>query len=248
MRGAQRAVMRPLLARAKKLIAVSRFEVDFFSGSLNIPHSRFAMIRNGAAMALPSTPVPIDPGSPVIASVGRLERFKGHHRLIEALPYLLELVPGARVRIIGAGPYEAELRRMAAESTHSDRIQVGSIDPTDREGMSRALAGASLVTLLSEYEANPVAVMEALALGRRVLVARTSGMTELADDGLANGIDINATNQELAAAIAAQLQMPEPAELKLPTWDDCAAQLIEVYREVLAAGRNGAGGRSGRAS
>ena len=234
MRGAQRGFMRPLLARAKKLIAVSRFEVDFFSSSLGIPRSRFAMIRNGAAMEPPSVPVRIDPSAPVIASVGRLERFKGHHRLIEALPSLLERVPGARVRIIGAGPYDAELRRMAAESPHSDRIEVGSIDPSDRGGMSRALAGASLVTLLSEYEANPVAVMEALALGRRVLVARTSGMTELAEDGLANGIDINASNEELAAVIAEQLQSPEPAELKLPTWDDCAAQLIDVYREVLA--------------
>ncbi len=238
MRGAQRAFMRPLLAHARKLIAVSRFEVDFFSQSLNIPRSRFAMIRNGAAMAMPSVPVPIDPDSPVIASVGRLERFKGHHRLIEALPALLERVSGARVRILGAGPYDAELRRMAAESPHGERIEVGSIDPTDRDGMSRALAGASLVTLLSEYEANPVAVMEALALGRRVLVAKTSGMTELVEDGLANGIDIDASNDELAAVIAAQLQAPEPAELKLPTWDDCAAQLIDVYREVLA-GRRG---------
>ncbi|MFN8528578.1 MAG: hypothetical protein U0670_08200 [Anaerolineae bacterium] len=40
--------------------------------------------------------------------------------------------------------------------------------------MSRLLARASLVVLFSEYEAHPVAVMEALSLRRPVLVADTS--------------------------------------------------------------------------
>ena len=234
LRGVQRSFVRPLLARSRKLIAVSRFEADFFSRELRLSPKRFVTIRNGAAMEPPSLPVAVDPDKPVILSVGRLERFKGHHRLIEALPELLRLVPGARVRIIGAGPYETELRRMAAASPAADRIEIGSIDPSARDEMSRAIAGASLVTLLSEYEANPVAVMEALALGRRVLVAETSGMTELADEGLASGIPITATTSEIAQAIADQLAAPEPAELRLPTWDDCAAQLIDVYREVLA--------------
>ena len=47
-------------------------------------------------------------------------------------------------------------------------------------------------------------------------------------------ISINATAEEIATAIAEQLQTPEPAELKLPTWDDCATQLADVYRMVLA--------------
>jgi hypothetical protein len=41
---------------------------------------------------------------------------------------------------------------------------------TDRMGMATVLARAALVVLLSDYEAHPVAVMEALTLGRRVLV------------------------------------------------------------------------------
>ena len=41
---------------------------------------------------------------------------------------------------------------------------------------------------MSDYEANPVAVMEALALGRKVVVADTSGLSELAAEGLATAV------------------------------------------------------------
>jgi glycosyltransferase involved in cell wall biosynthesis len=234
LRGIQRSAVRPLLARARKLIAVSQFEAEFFSRELHIPTGRFATIANGADMPVPG-PVHIDEAEPLIVSAGRLEQYKGHHRLIEALPLLLRVVPGARLRIIGAGQYEAELRRLAGESSAADRIEIGSIDPVDRSGMATALASASLVALLSEYEANPVAVMEALSLGRRVLVADTSGLSELATRGLARAIPLSATAEQVAQAIAEHLRTPEPGQLRLPTWDDCAASLIEVYREVLAA-------------
>lgn len=233
LRGPQRSLMRPLLARARKLIAVSQFEAEFFSRELRISPKRFVTIANGADMPVAEA-VQIDEARPLIVSAGRLERYKGHHRLIEALPFLLRDVPGARLRIIGAGLYETELRRMASESVAADRIEIGSIDPVNRQEMANALASASLVVLLSEYEANPVAVMEALALGRRVLVADTSGLSELAPRGLARAIPLDARPEQIAQAIAEQLRTREPGQLSLPTWDDCAASLMDVYREVLA--------------
>ena len=46
-------------------------------------------------------------------SSGRLERYKGHHRAIEALPLLRSTHPDAHLVILGGGPYEAELRALA---------------------------------------------------------------------------------------------------------------------------------------
>jgi glycosyltransferase involved in cell wall biosynthesis len=99
--------------------------------------------------------------------------------------------------------------------------------------MATLLASASLVTLLSEFEANPVAVMEALALGRRVLVADTSGLSELARRGLARAIPLESSPNETARAIVEQLRSPEPAPFDLPSWDRCASALIDVYRTAL---------------
>ncbi len=234
MRGPQRRILRPLLKRARRLVAVSDYEARFFSEQLAIPPSRFVTIQNGAAMQEPAPGVHADDAHPLILSVGRLEKYKGHHRLIKALPLVLRSLPEARLKIVGVGQYEAELRRLAEASEARDRIEIGSIAPSDRQGMANTIASASLVVLLSEYEANPVAVMEALALNRRVLVADTSGLSELATAGLARAIPYESSIAEVAQAIVEQLATPAPIDLDLPTWDESAARLIDVYREVLA--------------
>src|SRR5206468_1420513 len=95
---------------------------------------------------------------------------------------------------------------------------------------------ARLVVLLSEGESHPVAVMEALAMRRPVLVANTSGLSELADRGLVRAIPLRSRPEEVAAAIQRELRDPlVPPALDLPTWDDCAAKLLRVYEDV--AGR-----------
>ena len=234
LRVAQQATLRPLLARAERLIAVSQFEAELFQQRLRLPHERFVVIPNGASLPQPGTTSGPDPARPLIASVGRLERYKGHHRVIAALPGVLEVCPGARLRVVGSGPYEADLRRLAESLGIADRVEIGPIPPTDRQGMATLLAEASLVTLLSDYEAHPIAALEALGLGRPVLVTRTSGLSELADRGLAKAVPLESPPSIVSAAIIDQLRAPlMPARVELPTWDDCAAELLTLYRTVV---------------
>jgi glycosyltransferase involved in cell wall biosynthesis len=234
LRSIQDLAMRPLLARARRLIAVSDFEADSFSRRLRLPPTRFMTIPNGTEMVLPAG-VSLESDDPsLILSVGRLERYKGHHRVIGALPHVIKLIPEARLRIVGAGPYESELVRFAREHGVADRVEIGSIPPTDRAGMATLLARAALVVLLSEYEAHPVAVAEALALRRRVLVADTSGLSELAKRNLARAIPLNSSPEETAQAVVEQLRSPAPPQFDLPTWDECAGELGQIYRSVLA--------------
>ncbi|MGO9332876.1 MAG: glycosyltransferase [Acidimicrobiales bacterium] len=47
-------------------------------------------------------------GSPLVCSVARLERYKGHDRLIAAMPALLELAPDAHLAVIGRGGLEPQ--------------------------------------------------------------------------------------------------------------------------------------------
>jgi glycosyltransferase involved in cell wall biosynthesis len=235
LRSIQLRVLRPLLARARKLIAVSEFEAERFPGLLGISRSRFVTIPNGAAIQLPEGRSLPDEDPYLIISVGRLERYKGHHLVIAALPSVIAELPEASLRIVGTGPYEAELLAMAQAAGVSDRVTIGSVDPTDRLGMAELLASAGLVTLLSEYEANPVAIMEALSLNRRVLVAGTSGLNELARRGLAQSVPLDIAPELLGKRIVDQLRSPAPTGFDLPSWDACADRLAAVYREVLRA-------------
>ncbi|MER8581208.1 glycosyltransferase [Mesorhizobium sp. M1423] len=97
-------------------------------------------------------------------------------------------------------------------------------------------ARCALFVLLSEYEAHPVAVMEALSLRRPVLVSDTSGLRELAANGLCRAIPCNAGPGELAAATAEELEAHrEVPDLALPDWDACARALSDVYCDVLSS-------------
>jgi glycosyltransferase involved in cell wall biosynthesis len=114
-----------------------------------------------------------------------------------------------------------------------EHVEIASVPPSNREGMAELFSRASLVTLFSEYEAHPVAVMEALSLKRPVLVADTSGLSELARKGLVCAVPPDASSDDLAAAILQQLASPLiPTDIALPTWDDCAAQLLAIYQRV----------------
>ncbi len=248
LRGAQWRAQRPLLGRAARLIGVSRFEVATFRDGLRLPAERFAIVRNGAEMPpLPEVLPRREGAGPLIVSIGRLERYKGHHRVIAALPLLREHFPEARLLILGGGPYEGALRQLAADLGVGDWVDIRLIPPAARAELAVTLAGADVMTLLSDYEAHPIAVMEALALGCPVVVADTSGLHELAEDGLVRAVPASCPPAQVAAALIGQVRQPLRPEVALPTWEDCADTLLEIYREAAgAAGLARLGGLPGR--
>jgi glycosyltransferase involved in cell wall biosynthesis len=232
LRGVQWTFVGPLLARAQRWIGVSQYEVDFFRKRLHLPLERCTVIPNGSDLPQLSAPVVVEPG--LIVSVGRLERYKGHQRVIAALPKVREQCSQAHLLILGSGPYAPELRRLATQLGMSEHVEIRSIPPSDRQSMAQTLAQASLVVLLSEAESHPVAVMEALLLGRPVLVADTSGLRELAQRQLVRAIPLKSNPTEVAAAILDELRRPlSRADIQLPTWDDCAAELLTLYQSVI---------------
>jgi len=233
LRPVQWLALRPLLKRAARLIAVSRFERDHFARQLGLSRERFSVIPNGAEISADPAPLEtrqVDPD--LVVSVGRVERYKGHHRLVEALPCLIELRPDARLRIVGDGPDRRNLERRASELGVADRVEIGPIDTGDRSAMLSILSRAGVVALLSEYEAHGIAVMEALSLGRPVVVATTTGLTELAERGWARGIPLQSDPWTIARALIAELDGPPRQLPDLPSWDDTAAELAAVYRQV----------------
>lgn len=235
LRSLQLATIRPLLARADRLIALAPFEVEEYARRLRLPRERFAVIPNGSDLPLTGGVSTVVRERALIASVGRLERYKGHHRVLRALPYVLEQRPEARLRIIGSGPYEAALRELAWTLGVTHEVEIVAIPPGERERMASELARTSVVVSLSEFETQPLAALEALSSGCRLVVADTPGLSSLAHESLARAVRLDAPPIETAAVILEELGRPPVSDPpQLPTWDDCAGSLLDLYDSILA--------------
>ncbi|HEY2237902.1 MAG TPA: glycosyltransferase family 4 protein [Streptosporangiaceae bacterium] len=238
LRTVQWRALGPWLRGAAAVVAVSRSERRLFEDTSRIESARIRVISNGGDL---STPPPPTDGATVphqIVSSGRLERYKGHHRAIEALPLVRRSFPDATLRILGAGPYERALRQRVRTLGLDQAIRIDYIEPGQRGAMAAALGGAGVFAALSDYEGHPVAVMEALTLGVPVVGLRTPGLVDLAEDGLIEGLAADAGPDAVAGALVAALRAPRPGPrvgappVSLPSWDECADALAGLYLEL----------------
>lgn len=235
VRGVQWRAEAPLLRRARRLVAVCDFEIERFSRALGLPRDRFELIRNGAE-ALPTNgpgaPAAVPSGaSPLVLSIGRLERYKGHHRVIAAMPEMRRRAPRAHLVVVGGGPYEPKLLEQVHQLDLSGHVTFATFAPHERAALGSLVVASDVVALLSDYEAHPVTVMEALALGRDVVVADTSGLSELGRAGLATVVELEARPERVAEVIlhAAGESRWSSGPPPISSWDDCAARLALAY-------------------
>jgi len=232
MRTTQWRLAGPLLRNAASLIAVSRFEAAAFTRHARLGDRRVMVIRNGGALPPPHPGTVAVPGR--IVSSGRLVRYKGHQRVIEALPYAMRDIPEAHLLILGRGPYESDLRELGRRLGVSDRVSIKHVAPADRQGMATALAGSSVAAALSDYEAHPVAVMEALSAGRPVVGYDIAGIGELVSAGWVRGVPRGAPAVAVAHELVKAMSSPSLVDhAQLPSWESCADELAHVYLSVL---------------
>ena len=244
-RGTQWRILAPLVRRAAAIVAVSRFEQRVFQEACRVEASRFTVIPNGGNLPAGADRPASVPGR--IVSAGRLERYKGHQRVVEALPIVKQTIPHATLRIYGAGPYEQQLRASIGSLGVAQSAEIQYIAPDNRARIAEALCEAEVFAALSEYEAHPVAVMEALTLGIPTVGLDTAGLADLVSDGLVTGIPKEASPTAVAQVLVAALadggsasaalaEDGRSAPAVLPTWDDAAAALARIYTDVAAAG------------
>jgi glycosyltransferase involved in cell wall biosynthesis len=237
-RGLQMRLLAPLLRRAARLVAIARFEIEKYGALLGVPPERFVFIPNGTDLSFSDGDVVAgEPEVPTLASIGRLERYKGHHRVLEAFPLVLERRPEARLLIVGKGPYEEELRRHVEELGLGDSVEVTSVPAGDPLGMAALLGRVSLVVLMSEFESHPLVALEAAAARRRLLVADAGGLSEIAADGFGRAIPLDSSSEQIAAAALEELEKPPPqSSPNLTSWDECSAALVDLYASILNFG------------
>lgn len=127
-----------------------------------------------------------------IVYTGRLANVqKNIDTVVRALCEAVTQLPDVEAYIYGSGPDSDEVDRIINEYDHPERIHVTGIVPN--AFIREKLPEAHVITLMSDYEGLPVALMEAMAFGVVPVCKRTeSGLPELIIENV-TGLYINDT-------------------------------------------------------
>ena len=164
----------------------------------------------------------LDPDVPVVVCFGRYAHQKGQDVLLAAWPEVARAVPDAVLLLVGGGPDEEELRALAPEGV---RFAPGG----DRTNVVRWLLAADVLAFPSRWETLSLAVLEALELGRAVVVSDCSGMTE----ALAGGPGTMVAREDPQALARALVRFAGDRELAAAT----GAAAATHYRQTHAPAR-----------
>jgi len=242
-------VERWITNRSDRVIACSAYMREQIADIFAVPEDRVAVIPNG-----------IDPGDlphgeeaelvrlrgefaapdeKLVVLIGRLVYEKGFQIALEAMPELIERVPGTRFLVAGSGTHEEELKSQAEELGLMEHgTFLGWIGDDVLHLLYRI---ADVCVVPSIYEPFGLVALEAMASGCPCIVADTGGLREVVPHG-AVGLRFQTRDPEaLGRMVERVLTEPELTERLIAEasehvlrfdWNDVAKRTAEVYAEL----------------
>jgi glycosyltransferase involved in cell wall biosynthesis len=202
------AAARALVVCSDVVVGVSAAETRALVAG-GFPAERTATIVNGTDMTRR-----VEPGTvreefdaeeaELVVSVGRYAEEKDYPTLVDAVAILIEEHPRLRALIVGEGPLGRALQKKIDSAGLGNVVKLTGL----RKDSIDIASAADVFVLSSVSEGLPLALLEAMAQGRAVVVTRAGGTPEVIVDG-ENGILVPAGNPAaLAEAIGRVLDDP----------------------------------------
>lgn len=175
------------------------------------------------------------PDTPILIYIGRLSAEKE----IDRIKPVLESIPGARLALVGDGPYREELEK------HFEGTATNFVGYLAGEELGAAYASADAFIFPSRTETLGLVLLEAMAAGCPVVAADAGGIPDIVTNGV-NGFMFDPTDERGAIA-ATQKLLGMRAERELLRrnarveaerwgWEASTRQLERYYIAVLNSG------------
>ena len=200
-----------LLSYTDRIICVCRSDYDKAIAAGVATVDRTSIVYNGIEIDKFSSPLDrviarkifnLNPTEFVFGNVGRLHEQKGHKFLLQAIASMTNRV---RLVIIGDGEIRNELMTLADRLEISDRVSfLGT-----RNDIHEFLSAIDIFILPSLWEGQPIALLEALAIGKPCIASDVDGIPEIITDRV-NGCLVQPQDVEaLATAMDWAVENPD---------------------------------------
>lgn len=242
-----RALNRATYRKNRRLIAVSDAVAESVAG---YPGPAPIVIPNGVSVSVEpeeAMAARIELGIPddavLIAHVGNIRPHKGHSNLIRAVAGLKQRGDRFHVVSIGGEKYPGDLERIRGEAEAAGVSDV--FHALGRREDALAFVGAAdLMANPSDHEGLPLAILEAMSLGKPVVATAVGGVPSVIRDG-ENGLLVPPADADALAGGIASLISDEGLRARLgkQAAEDAAAkhglgpmikEVESVYMGVLA--------------
>jgi len=176
-------------------------------------------------------------GHDVILHVGRVAAEKNLKLLLGALPKVIKERPGAKLLVVGKGPYLSRAYSLTKKKgLVGDVIFTGFVNDLE---LPKYYAACDAFAIPSKFETQALVVLEAMACGKPVAGANFRAIPEFVMQGRNGFLFDPDDSNECADAIVSCLQegpnlrQGARATAELFSVERCAKRLVKVYKNVL---------------
>ncbi len=186
--------------------------------------------------------------SKVIGYVGTFQPYEGLETLIRAMPRVLTQVANAKLLITGSGSVQADLERVTAQFGLQKRVIFTGRVPHEEVLEIYALADVLVYPRISTRTTRittPLKPVEAMAMGKPVIVSDLAAMRELVRPGETGLLFRPGDSDDLAETIAGLLgdearcgrigRQAREHVLAVRQWDKLVARYLPIYQQAQRA-------------
>lgn len=229
---------RMLFPRCAAVLVVSEELGQLLRKRHKVPERILHILPNGIDVQK-YTPPPDNKRDPLgVVCVASLTTVKNHEGLLRAWRDVVTKHPGAKLTLVGDGPLKSRLEEQArTEGTHETVEFAGLLDD-----IRPSLWSASVFTLFSHREAQPLSILEAMAAGLVPVAPAIGGVPQMIVDGVTGRLVPAEETDTLAKILRDLLSSPEECrELARKAREDvekrydlrtCVDSIESIYEDI----------------